>query len=254
MIETVYRIPGAPRLALLGDFHSGDPEPVLASLKARRPDLICIAGDVVYAKPPDDGMLITAAQAGVLPLLEGCAALAPTFMSLGNHELVLTAGDLELIRATGATLLDNRWTQCGSLTIGGLSSHYVRDRRAYLAAHPTDALYPDRKQAPDWEPIRQPETDWLEPVPAGYTVLLCHHPEYYPLIPRGVSLVLSAHAHGGQWRFFGHGLYAPGQGWWPKFTSGVHEGRLVVTRGLTNTARVPRFNNPTELVYVEPEA
>ena len=64
---------------------------------------------------------------------------------------------------------------------------------------------------------------------------------------------LREHAHGGQIRLFGHGLFAPGQGWWPELTSGVHDGRLVISRGLSNTAAlVPRLFNPTEIVCLLP--
>ena len=70
-----------------------------------------------------------------------------------------------------------------------------------------------------------------------------------------IDLVLSGHAHGGQMRLFGHGLYAPGQGWLPEFTSGMYKGEngsLVISRGLANTASpVPRIFNEQEIVYVE---
>lgn len=100
------------------------------------------------------------------------------------------------------------------------------------------------------------ETDWLEEFSSspGFHILLCHHPEYIPLIPSGIDLILSGHAHGGQWRFFGRGVFAPGQGLLPRYTSGVYreDGKtMIVSRGLANTAPVPRFNNPTEVVYVE---
>ncbi len=98
----------------------------------------------------------------------------------------------------------------------------------------------------------KPETDWLSSFAAvdGFHILLSHHPEYYPPVPGNVEVVLSGHAHGGQWRIFGHGVWSPGQGFWPKWTKGVY-GRMVVSAGLSNTARIPRFFNPTEVVYVE---
>lgn len=50
------------------------------------------------------------------------------------------------------------------------------------------------------------------------------------------------------------GLYAPGQGFFPKYTKGVwtgNNGSLVISAGLSNTsAVVPRILNPTEVVYV----
>jgi len=88
----------------------------------------------------------------------------------------------------------------------------------------------------------------------GYKILLCHHPEYYERYIRGldIDLTLSGHAHGGQIRIFGQGLFAPGQGILPQVTSGLYDGRLIVSRGLCNTAwPIPRLNNETELVMVE---
>ena len=98
------------------------------------------------------------------------------------------------------------------------------------------------------------ETAWLKEYSSapGYHILLSHHPEYLPLIPSSIELVFSGHAHGGQWRVFNHGAWAPGQGWWPRYTKGVYKGRLVVSAGLSNTTWVPRIWNPTEIVYLEP--
>ena len=81
--------------------------------------------------------------------------------------------------------------------------------------------------------------------------------EYFPLIPDSVNLVLRGHIHNAQIAYYSfrrhrwQGLWAPGQGWLPKYTKGVYEGRLVVSAGLSNTARVPRICNPTEVVYLE---
>lgn len=246
MVETIYRLPGAPRLALLGDFHNGDPAPILASLARHKPELICIAGDLVYGLMPKSGHALEE-QRNVLPLLEGCADTAPTFLSLGNHEYILSDWDLQRIQDTGAVLLDNCWRLWQDIHIGGVTSHEVLDVRAIHAANPDwHGGLPK-----GWVAKRTPELDWLRDSPAGYKLLLCHHPEYYPLLPGDVHLVLSAHAHGGQIQVFRHGVYAPGQGLWPRYTSGVHDGRFVITRGLTNTVRVPRLGNPTEIVYLE---
>ena len=72
---------------------------------------------------------------------------------------------------------------------------------------------------------------------------------------RKIDLVLSGHAHGGQFRLFGQGIFSPGQGWFPEYTSGIHKGengRMIVSKGLANTAHmVPRLFNPTEIVYIE---
>ena len=141
MTETVYRIPGAPFMALLGDFHNGDPEPVINSLTKRRPAIICVAGDLVYARTPEAGLLVEE-QINVLPLLRGCVDVAPTFMSLGNHESILCDDDITLIRKTGVTVVDNEWVNWCGIRIGGLTSHYVSDRRAFRTTHPSADRYP----------------------------------------------------------------------------------------------------------------
>ena len=249
MVETFYTLPGAPYLALLGDFHNGNPDPILTSLKKHMPSVICIAGDLIYAYPPENSLL-TDQQKNVLPFLKGCAEIAPAFMCLGNHESILGDEDLDRIRQTGVILLDNEWTEWNGMHIGGLTSHYVLNQRASRAAH-TAGGKNLRDPDPSSEIIKKPDLSWVSAtLPSGYKILLCHHPEYLPLIPSGIDLICAAHAHGGQWRLFGRGLFAPGQGWFPKYTSGIYEGRMVVTRGLTNMARVPRINNPTEVVYI----
>lgn len=244
MIETYYNVPGSPHLALLGDFHNGEMEPIVSSLRKNRPSLICIAGDLVYARVPEEGLIVDA-QSNVLPFLNSCVSIAPTFLSLGNHESVLTTADWKAIADTGVEILDNCWKQWNGIWIGGLTSHYVLERRATT---PMDQ-YPDRNQKRRENPIKTPDTSWLTPLPPGFTLLLSHQPEYYPMLPKEIGCVLSAHAHGGQIRLFNHGLYAPGQGWWPQWTRGIY-GHMIVTAGLTNTANVPRLNNPTEIIYI----
>ncbi len=269
MVETLYHIPGAPRLALLADLHGRDPAPVLASIQRYKPELIAIAGDFIYGSHPVGDVSPLSAQENVLPFLQSCAAISPTFLSLGNHEYMLDNTDLNAIKATGATLLDNEWEIITvgrqRVVIGGLTSAYVIDYRRFLATLPvsvTDSTrYPRKESKKSIGSLKElrtatervPDTSWLADFTAqeGYRVVLSHHPEYFPLVPDAVNLVFSGHAHGGQWRIMGHGLFAPGQGFWAKWTRGVYEGRLVVSAGLINTTRVPRICNPTEVVFIE---
>ena len=88
-----------------------------------------------------------------------------------------------------------------------------------------------------------------------FSLVLSHRPELLPAYAEaGADLVLSGHAHGGQVRLPGiGGLFAPGQGILPRLTSGVHargETRLVVSRGLGNSAFPLRVFNPPEIVTV----
>ena len=272
MIEKNYGISGDIFLTIahISDLHNKDGRQAIESMRNRKPDIIVITGDLVLRRRPTDDMLIVQSEKNVLPFLSECAQIAPTYMSLGNHEVMLNQDDLELISQTGVELLDNRFVKTDKYVIGGLTSAYVSRYRRELeemeagekAAEGTKAgryLIPK----PFWRP-RMQESDyaWLDTfvkVPR-YRILLSHHPEYWcleepMLINRNIDLVLSGHAHGGQFRLFGQGFFAPGQGWFPKFTSGIHRGkygRMIISKGMANTVRIaPRLFNPTEVVYIE---
>ena len=143
--ETTYNIPGAPSLALLSDLHNTDPALVVSSLRSHRPNLICITGDVLYGGRPEGDLSPLETQTNVLPFLAACTAIAPTFMSLGNHEWMVDQEDLAAIMATGVTLLDNRWIERDGLVIGGLTSDYVTDYRRFKATQTTELRYPRRE-------------------------------------------------------------------------------------------------------------
>ncbi len=256
MIETHYEIPGCPAaVALVSDTHDAPPERFLASLRANKPGLIAVTGDFVQGRRPRRGIRMEESP-NAMKLLTACAGIAPTFVSIGNHEAYLTDVDLEIIRSTGVTLLENSYVPFdlgGRLLIGGQSSgYYSINRRS------EDPLSPLHMLAEHLEGGPAPETGWLEEFAAaeGFHILLMHHPEYIGRVPAPVELILSGHAHGGQWRFYDlrkrrwQGVYSPDQGMFPKLTGGVVDGRLVISRGLSNTTWIPRFCNPPEIVYI----
>ena len=274
MVETTYHIPGAPRLALLADLHGRPHDHVIASVRRHAPSLIAIAGDILYGSHPVDDKSPLITQELVLPFLESCAAIAPTFLALGNHEWMLDSTDLAAIRSTGVAVLDNTFTpitvENREIIIAGLTSSYVTDYRRFLATlddqESARVRYPKKETSEGLKGLRTaserlPDTSWLASFaaafPDAFHMVVSHHPEYYPLIPASVDLVLSGHAHGGQWAYYSIrrrrmcGVFAPGQGFWPRWTRGVYENRLVVSAGLSNTARVPRICNPCEIVFIE---
>ena len=91
-----------------------------------------------------------------------------------------------------------------------------------------------------------------------FTVLLSHRPELAEMYQKyKFDLVLSGHAHGGQWRIPGilNGLFAPNQGILPRYAGGRYdfEGQtLIVSRGLARESTLaPRIFNRPELVIIE---
>ena len=88
-----------------------------------------------------------------------------------------------------------------------------------------------------------------------FKILLSHRPEYFDVyVQNGVDVTFSGHAHGGQVRFPGFGgMVSPGQGIFPKLTSGIHEkegSQLVVSRGIGNSIFPVRIFNQPEIVVV----
>lgn len=234
------------RAAVVADLHDKPYDRVLQALTKDVPDVILIPGDLTedLTKPPKEDE-----RRPGLELLEACARLAPTFYSFGNHEQAACHANLryaehnpgeampvleewkQRVRASGAVLLEDGWTVYRGMVLGGIGSGLLN-------------------------PGRIPDTSWIPAYSAvpGYKLLLCHHPEYFDRHLRRypIDLFVSGHAHGGQWRVFGRGVFAPDQGLFPKYTSGVHEGRLVISRGVSNTVPcVPRFFNPTEILMIE---
>ncbi len=223
------------RLVLITDLHSqvfGEAqEPLIDRVAALKPDVVCLVGDIADDRSPFDG----AAR-----LLSGLTALAPCLYVAGNHEYW---GDAEAIvraiRDLGVTVLEGETTD---INIRGQTIRFDGL---------IDPVY-SRKEAYD---------TWLAPFgsvsPAVFTVLLSHRPDPVELFSRrGYDLVLSGHTHGGMIRvpLLINGLYAPDQGWFPRYAGGLYRvggTALIVSRGLQIYADVPRFYNPPEISAVD---
>ena len=232
--------------AVVADLHDHAYGRILEILEAEKPDMILIPGDLTESL--EDEWQPEGCHRPGLELLSKAAKIAPTFYAFGNHESGACHKNLrnashlapgkgrvhpswkEIIRGSGAILVDEDFVTYRGITIGGLGSGLLN-------------------------PGRVPVYDWIETYvkQPGYKLLLCHHPEYFDRYLRDydIDLFVSGHAHGGQWRIFGRGVYAPDQPLFPKYTSGVHEKRLVISRGVVNTVKpIPRFFNPCEVVMI----
>lgn len=240
LITTYYDLPimsggKSLRIGLVTDLHSCPHQKLVERLRAESPDLILLAGDIM-----EDADLADVWASGYA-FLRACTEIAPTYYALGNHETVGASlkelqGGFDLpeqtrtrIEETGVVLLHNQSTLWNGIRICGLTSGLSKtENRPNEAALAEFAAFPE------------------------FRILLCHHPEYYePYIRKtNIELTVSGHAHGGQWRFFGRGVYAPGQGIFPKYTAGVIDNRFVISRGAGDQTRVPRIANPRELVII----
>lgn len=237
------KLAGGLTFALVSDLHGCDWGEAIELVKDISPDFILAPGDIF--EPLDD----THAEINErgFEFLTACQRIAPTLFSPGNHEVggvrswspkwrftygkqkTYTEENMKRLEATGVCFLDDAYTVINGVAFGGLGSGLINDDRA-----------PKLEMLSDFFSLDAPK------------VLLCHHPEYYKkyLADKDIDLIVSGHAHGGQWRFFGRGVFAPGQGLFPKYTSGVHDGRLVISRGMKKGGHIPRIFNPTEVVKI----
>lgn len=255
MKHTVYSLPCKRpdvhfRAAVAADLHGDAGTTALRLLDGMKPDMILIPGDLSDYFCTPEGEMSPKVRKGYqngMAFLRSAAGIAPVYYSLGNHEMggvhsgrpwanknfpdymPLDKAIREEILSTGVVLLDDSYVMHGGIVIGGLTSGLTyRD------------MIPNLGFLSEFSRLD------------AYKLLLCHHPEYYPRYLRDtpVDLAVSGHAHGGQWSFFGQAIFAPGQGLFPRLVRGVHDGRLVISRGMTNSAYVPRIGVPCEVVEI----
>ena len=94
----------------------------------------------------------------------------------------------------------------------------------------------------------------------GIKIVLSHYPENFEYVEEGAyskynfDIMFSGHAHGGQFILPGiGGIFAPGQGLFPKYYKGVYgeKNKLIVSRGLGNSGFPLRLFNRPDLVIVD---
>ncbi len=213
------------RLAVAADLHSAPYDDVLDTLTAC--DAVLLPGDLVNRHRGNNEL--------AKRFLMEVPRKVPVFYTPGNHEQKFPkhAAWEQWVSESRAVLLDNASCSFRGIEIGGLSS-------------PAPDLIPDLDFLDGFEKKE------------GFRLLMCHHPETARdyVWGRNIDFTVCGHAHGGQIQLFGRGLYAPGQGLFPRLTHGLHDGgKTLISRGMTNAAspRLPRINNPCELIVLELE-
>lgn len=213
-----------------------DNKRLAAEIKKLSPDLIVFTGDTVDSEKNKNS----------LALIKEISSVAPTYLSLGNHEAALDykvfSEFSEKVEECGAKILDN---EVLSLTLNG------NDINLVAISDPNTFALSEKGAALDAK-IKELTEDLDE---TKFTLALSHRPEYFDIYTSyPLDLTLAGHAHGGQWRLFGLAGYATGQGLFPKLTSGLHTKNnrgMIISRGLGNGKPIPRIFNIPELVVIK---
>lgn len=228
------------RIVQLSDVHDakfGDSHlTVVDKVKKVSPNAIFITGDFI------DSNRYNLEQS--LLLVEELQFVAPIYYVTGNHEIA--TNDTERIKGA----------------LEDLGVHVLSDEVAIIQS-PVDSVMaiggiedPLGSSLADDEAVQASIERAFANVPDEmFKVLLSHRPEQFDVyVDRGIDVIFSGHAHGGQFRMPGiGGLVSPGQGWFPKYTSGVHkkgDSHLVISRGLGNSIIPIRLFNQPEIVVV----
>lgn len=205
-------------------------KPLLRKIEQSCPDSIVITGDLIdrhEGKTDIDG---------AMELIHMLVTYAPVYFVSGNHEHQSGEWDIleEALVEAGVTVLNNGKSilerNGDTITLLGLTDKCA-NRHYDLLLH-----------------------SLLAGQGKGFRILLSHRPELFrDYVKEGVDLVFTGHAHGGQMilPFLRKGVFAPHQGFFPKYTEGMYEKNgtaMVVSRGLGNSSFPFRIFNRPELI------
>lgn len=184
---------------------------VISAIKASQPDLIVMSGDII------DDVASKSDVTSLLSFFSTLRAVCPCYVVIGNHEIGSPILDFYVnsVNSSGAVLLSN---QTDSVEINGKKIAITGISDGYSYNEKTNGF------------------SLLDN--ADYKILIAHRPEKFPEYASSTNspdVVFCGHAHGGFFRIGNLSLYAPNQGFFPKYTSGKYEknnSTMLVSRGL----------------------
>ncbi len=230
------------RIALVTDLHScsygREQRTLIDAIDAQAPDMVMLGGDIFDDVMDNENSRLFVGE---------IAARYQCFYVTGNHEYWSYEAEsfVDYISSCGVTVLRG---DCVPVEINGQMINIcgIDDPDGWEYGNPPLSLHQQLTAANGAADN------------GNYTVLLSHRPELTELYQQyDFDLILSGHAHGGQWRIplLLNGLIAPGQGLFPEYAGGCYDigdTLLIVSRGLAReSTRVPRIFNRPELVIVD---
>ncbi len=276
---------------LQGACFGNDNMELLGRVSDTKPHLIVFTGDLVDRRMQvNKGFELGASNSfeaeatkdfeAAIDFMKNLRMIAPTFFSYGNHELAFSQDIVRALREklenTGVVVLDGT-SHIENVKIRKLPDDKLRDesrRNDDTASRNVEVLltgFPERllmvegrnrtKKNSDVdqdvlksavEEIKQKRTESQ----CDISILLAHEPQFIEeYSSASYDYIFSGHAHGGQIRLpILGGLFSPGQGILPKYTSGVHNagnGKMIISRGLGNSSFPIRVFNRPEIIIAE---
>lgn len=228
------------KIAHISDFHNTNSRriksKIIEVLNKNKPDIIVITGDLIDSRRTN---ILNAKE-----FLKSVVSIAPVYYVLGNHES----------RLYDVQSLTNEVQDVGVKVLRNVSEKIERQGEHIEVLGIDDpAFYIPLEN--NYE-IRQKVDNVLETVlkdSNNFKILLIHRPELLDIYAKyKFDLVLTGHAHGGQIRLpLIGGIIAPGQGFFPKYTTGIYKENnthMILSRGIGNSKFPFRINNRPEII------
>lgn len=230
------------RIAHVSDLHNTEfgkeNENLLNILRTMEPDIIAITGDLIDSRNTNIEIALEFAKEAM--------EIAPCYYVTGNHEARISEYEnlKQGMEALGVIILENKKIEL------------ERDGELITLFGVDDPDFNDDYLDVEESVLMESRLEEMISDEDGYRILLSHRPELFSVYAKyDMDLVLSGHAHGGQFRLpFVGGILAPHQGFFPKYDAGLFEEdgtTLIVSRGIGNSLFPFRLNNPPEVILIE---
>lgn len=230
------------RIVQISDLHNAkfgkNNQKLVDRIRECEPDMIVLTGDLVDSNYTNVDRAVQ--------FVDEIVKICPVYYVTGNHEYWLEKSEYDELMdgliGAGVVILDDQVVEISrgdaKFRLVGLDDKSLADGTLGTLLNNTHNVVHE-------------DSDERE-----FTVVLAHEPQYFARYAgTGVDLVLSGHAHGGQFRLpFVGGIVAPDQGFLPKYTAGeyyMNGTEMIVSRGLGNSVIPVRLFNFPEIVCVE---
>lgn len=241
------------RIVQISDLHNvkfgKNNQKLVDRIRECEPDMIVLTGDLVDSNHTNVDRAVQ--------FVDEIVKICPVYYVTGNHEYWLEKSEYDELMdglvSAGVVILDN---QVVEISRGDAKFRLVGLDDRSLADGTLEALLSDESIRNNQAEQKEETADNEDSGEKELTVVLAHEPQYLARYAgTGVDLVLSGHAHGGQFRLpFVGGIVAPDQGFLPEYTAGeyyMNGTEMIVSRGLGNSVIPVRLFNYPEIVCVD---
>lgn len=213
-----------------------DNKNLIEMIDEEKPDIIVVTGDIYYYY---NGKILNS-----LKFLENISKRHSVYFVTGNHEYKDKDWEnhKKIIETYGVKIIDNM--------VDIIRNDY---EDIYIFGLKDPAFYHKSSRYSVFEDELNKMKQSMDE--KKFAILLSHRPDKIDIYSKAnVDLVFTGHAHGGQIRLFGNGILSPAEGFFPKYTSGMHvkeNTTVVISRGLGRTIFTFRlFNRPEVVVTI----